>query len=117
MNAPRPTTYVVRAPRGLSKVAKQHLRKSRALLSALLALLLLALVLTACDSPADPAALQQWIAEQRRATQASPAPLPPAPPAPPVAALPALQADLADQADPFGIGSAPGVRPQPGRSP
>ena len=95
-------------------MAKQHLLKSRALPSALLALLLLALVLTACDSPADPAALQQWIAEQRRATQASPAPLPPAPP---VAALPALQDDLADQADPFGIGSAPGVRPQPGRSP
>ena len=25
MSAPRPTTYVVRPPRGLSKVAKQHL--------------------------------------------------------------------------------------------
>lgn len=85
----------------------------RALFPVFLALLPPALGLTACDSPADPGALQQWIAEQRRATQASP---PPLPPAPPVATLPALQDDLADQADPFGVGTAPGVRPQPGRS-
>ena len=29
MSAPRPTTYVVRPPRGLSKVAERHLLKSR----------------------------------------------------------------------------------------
>ena len=29
MSAPRPTTYVVRPPRGTSKVAKQHLLVSR----------------------------------------------------------------------------------------
>ena len=31
-NAPRPTTYVVRAPRGLSKVAKSHLLESQAVI-------------------------------------------------------------------------------------
>ena len=31
MSAPRPTTYVVRPPRGVSNVAKQHLLKSSAI--------------------------------------------------------------------------------------